>query len=98
MGSTLDIAAFTDAFLRFEVAHDLFAVTVRGESLWEHLRYSVFSECIYAHHGYVEPKMPRVHPNHRELVEAGRAGMGLAAAAAVVVNPENDFAVDSLSD
>lgn len=72
VGPTLDIAAFTDAFLRFEVAHDLFAVTVRGESLWEHLRYSVFNECIYAHHGYVVPTMPRAHHHLRELVEAGR--------------------------
>lgn len=72
MDSTLDIADFTRAFLRFEIENDLFAVTIRGESFWEHLRNSVFNECIYSRHGYAEPKTLRAPDYLRELAHAGR--------------------------
>lgn len=65
------LVALVDAFLQFEVDHELFAIKVRGRTFWDYVRYRVFEELVGPVGGFDSPGL--VFRRRRPVVSTARA-------------------------
>jgi hypothetical protein len=66
------LSAFTEDFLAFETAHNLFSLEIDGHQFWDYIRYAVFYEHVNATLDYTVP--PSAEGGRSAAGIAGRAG------------------------